>query len=169
MVKENMKYLILFLLCFGIAEASFDEKIQKKVVWGNTEAADSLSDIGFCMSLMFPYLYTKKDPKIVANIAIVQLSTQGLTSVAKKIAKRKRPNGENNESFFSGHTSGSFVSAALTCKLSNRNMCISAISVATLVGYLRMAANKHWFSDVVVGATVGFSAGYAIPSILIKF
>jgi membrane-associated phospholipid phosphatase len=35
--------------------------------------------------------------------------------------------------------------------------------VAAVTGYLRIAADKHWLSDVVVGAVVGAGVGFALP------
>jgi membrane-associated phospholipid phosphatase len=35
--------------------------------------------------------------------------------------------------------------------------------MAALTGYLRIAADKHYFTDVLVGAIVGSAIGVAVP------
>jgi membrane-associated phospholipid phosphatase len=36
-------------------------------------------------------------------------------------------------------------------------------AIAATTGYLRIAADKHWLTDVVVGALVGAGIGFALP------
>lgn len=36
---------------------------------------------------------------------------------------------------------------------------IIAYSAATLVGVSRLTGNKHWFTDILVGATLGYLSG----------
>ena len=36
-------------------------------------------------------------------------------------------------------------------------------ALATVTGYLRIAADKHYFSDVLVGAVVGSAIGIGVP------
>ncbi len=38
-----------------------------------------------------------------------------------------------------------------------------AIAIST--GYLRIAADKHYFTDVAVGAAVGTAVGFAVPAL----
>jgi membrane-associated phospholipid phosphatase len=77
-------------------------------------------------------------------------------------------------SAFSGHASQSFASAALTCS-HHMNLplygggpieglpCVTGFTLATLVASLRVASDRHYFTDVLVGAAVGTTAGFAIP------
>ena len=39
------------------------------------------------------------------------------------------------------------------------------VSLATVTGLLRIASDKHYATDVVVGALVGSAIGYAVPTI----
>jgi membrane-associated phospholipid phosphatase len=39
----------------------------------------------------------------------------------------------------------------------------TGFSLAAFVGYLRIAADKHYMSDVLVGAATGTAAGVLIP------
>lgn len=73
--------------------------------------------------------------------------------------------------FVSGHTSTAFTGAALVCahqrlrgqSAIGRVECIASLAIASVVGALRMVAEKHYFADVVGGAAVGFLAGFIIP------
>jgi membrane-associated phospholipid phosphatase len=80
---------------------------------------------------------------------------------------------DNNLSFFSGHTTLAFAlttSAATIASLRGyRNawvMWVVGIPLAITTGILRMAADKHWASDVLVGAAVGTAFGVLMPTLL---
>jgi membrane-associated phospholipid phosphatase len=84
-------------------------------------------------------------------------------------AFRPEPSG-NNLSFFSGHTSEAFALAAASGTISTmRGYRWAATTwsiggaLAATTAYLRIAADKHWFTDVVVGAIVGAGIGFAMP------
>lgn len=76
-------------------------------------------------------------------------------------------------SFFSGHATFSFTSAALICvhhtKLELLGAPYDAIScgvgyaVATTTAALRVAGDMHYATDVLTGALVGTLIGYGIP------
>jgi hypothetical protein len=80
-------------------------------------------------------------------------------------------------SFFSGHTSATFTNAGLTC-LHHQHLplwgggapdvwaCIWTLAVGTATGAFRLIADKHYLSDVVMGAVVGWTSGYILPSLL---
>jgi membrane-associated phospholipid phosphatase len=77
---------------------------------------------------------------------------------------------DNNLSFYSGHTSPSFalaVSAGTVASMRGyRGAWLvwgAGLSVATLSGYLRIAADKHYLSDVLTGAALGGALGVAVP------
>lgn len=82
-----------------------------------------------------------------------------------------------NASFISGHTSMAFVGAGLTC-VHHRYLplygggsgdgaaCAAVLGVATVTGVLRLVADRHYASDVVVGAILGFGVGYGLPWLL---
>ena len=120
--------------------------------------------------------------------------TLALQSLAKMIASRERPYGrtcggqlpESNrdcdsssryESFFSGHTAQSFAAAGLICS-HHLNLelygggwadvvpCAAGFSVASGVGLLRIMGDKHYLSDVMLGAAVGTLTGLGLPWLL---
>jgi membrane-associated phospholipid phosphatase len=79
---------------------------------------------------------------------------------------------DDNLSFFSGHTTLAFAvatSAGMVNTLRGYRLAPlvwgAGMSMAVSVGYLRIAADKHYFSDVMTGAVVGSIIGVGIPLI----
>ncbi len=80
-------------------------------------------------------------------------------------------------SFLSGHAMSSFVSAGLMCAHHGRlplwgggwadaSACAAMIVSATTAGVLRVTADKHYTSDVMLGSLLGFAIGYGMPMLL---
>jgi membrane-associated phospholipid phosphatase len=77
---------------------------------------------------------------------------------------------DDNLSFFSGHTTVAFAlatSSAMVATLRGYRLAPllwgSGLTMAATVGYLRIAADKHYFSDVATGALVGSIVGIGLP------
>ncbi|MBO8130475.1 MAG: phosphatase PAP2 family protein [Candidatus Marinimicrobia bacterium] len=87
------------------------------------------------------------------------LLTATITSILKEITNRQRPNKESFMSFPSGHTSGSFALAAVVNKLYGKKAGTAAYIMAAFVGTTRINDNKHYLSDVIVGAMLGTLIG----------
>ncbi|MCK9617294.1 MAG: phosphatase PAP2 family protein [Lentimicrobiaceae bacterium] len=82
----------------------------------------------------------------------------GITLTMKNITHVKRPDKSNSASLPSLHTSVAFANAQfMHCEYGERSLWYSsaAYADATAVAVLRMLNNKHWLSDVMVGAAVG--------------
>jgi len=89
---------------------------------------------------------------LMANVANF-LVTHGL----KRIIKKPRPYG-GNHAIPSGHTSFAFTNAALLYKEYEQTypwLAYSGYALATTSGTFRILNNKHWLSDVLVGAGLG--------------
>lgn len=78
--------------------------------------------------------------------------------------------GDNNLSFYSGHTMLGFVSAVSAGTIASLKGYRAApviwgtgLTFAAATGYLRIAADKHYFTDVVTGAVMGSLAGFLVP------
>ena len=91
---------------------------------------------------------------VVTSMAL----TATLTEVLKRGTGRERPN-DGARSFPSGHTSGSFVVAAILDELYGHKIGIPAYVVAGMVGLQRIHDNKHWLTDVIAGAALGTTIG----------
>lgn len=77
----------------------------------------------------------------------------------KHCINERRPDGSNAQSFPSGHTATAFAAAEwLRTEYHDRSPWIGVAGylAATATGVLRMFNNRHWISDVVSGAAVGF-------------
>ena len=86
------------------------------------------------------------------------LATFLVTYTLKYSIKKERPNGDNFESFPSGHTSIAFSGATFLNRKYGRGIGIPAYALATFVGYSRVYAEKHYWTDVIAGALVGIVA-----------
>jgi membrane-associated phospholipid phosphatase len=74
----------------------------------------------------------------------------------------KDANGKaTNSSFPSGHTTVAFAAATVfAMEYKNRPLIpILAYSAATLIGISRITENKHWATDVLTGAAIGYLTG----------
>lgn len=79
----------------------------------------------------------------------------------KKLTRQLRPDGSNYSSFPSGHTAQAFVAATFMHKEYGHLSpwySIGAYSIASSVGILRILNNRHFSSDVLVGAGLGILA-----------
>jgi membrane-associated phospholipid phosphatase len=77
---------------------------------------------------------------------------------------------DNNTSFYSGHTTRAFSLAVATGTVAWLRgyrwapwIWAAGLTVATSIGYLRIAADKHYFTDVLVGAAMGSAFGFGVP------
>lgn len=82
-----------------------------------------------------------------------------VTGGLKLSVKERRPDGSDNHSFPSGHTSISFAAAAGLEQRYGWTIGVPAHVVAALVGLGRIKADKHYLHDVVFGAAIGEVAG----------
>ena len=111
-----------------------------------------------------------------------------LTSGTKALAGRERPfvqecdgsppgdascsDPDRKQSFFSGHASMAAAGAGLSCSYAIKRKtwgdggaaritpCVLGVGAALTTGALRIVADKHWSSDVIVGLAVGATVGY---------
>jgi hypothetical protein len=77
---------------------------------------------------------------------------------------------DNNTSFYSGHTTRAFTLAVATGTVASLRgyrwapwIWAVGLTLATANGYFRIAADKHYFSDVLVGAVTGAAFGFSVP------
>ncbi len=92
-------------------------------------------------------------------IYLVSVSLAAATNgIIKGSTDVLRPDGSDYNSFPSNHTALAFVSATfLHMEYKDQSIWygIAGYSIATATGVLRMLNNKHWMSDVLVGAGIG--------------
>jgi len=132
--------------------------------------ADILGDGYFTIgSALAMYLIGgDKERKTALNIVESFLETGLVTGVIKIGFGRRRPDsgfdeftfepfGLKNDSFPSGHTAVAFSTA--TVLASSYDIGIITYPLAALVGFSRIYNEKHWLSDVFLGAVIGTLIG----------
>jgi len=92
-------------------------------------------------------------------IYLVSVSLAGVTTgIIKRSTDVLRPDGSDYLSFPSSHTALAFASATFLHE-EYKDLSIwygiAGYTIATASGVLRMLNNKHWMSDVLVGAGIG--------------
>ena len=109
---------------------------------------------GFQLAGMTPRTDYKNRTAILIKGQALNL---GLVYILKKSLKETRPDG-TAFSFPSGHTANVFAGATMLSIEYGQNhkwVPYAAYGVATTVGVMRMANNKHYISDVLFGAGLG--------------
>ncbi|HEX2871751.1 MAG TPA: phosphatase PAP2 family protein [Polyangiaceae bacterium] len=140
-------------------------------------------------------LAARGDRRAALNLELVGLeafSYAGLLSfVSTRISVRERPDTTeclrqhpdgagcefDTEAFWSGHTSIAAASAGLVCAshqymplwgspAADVSACALAATGALVTGVTRLAADRHYATDVIMGLGVGFGFGYGVPVLL---
>jgi membrane-associated phospholipid phosphatase len=84
------------------------------------------------------------------------------TQVLKFATQRERPDGSNKHSFPSGHSSDAFALATVVERHYGWKLGVPSYVLAGAIGYSRIMQDKHWLSDVVAGATLGYVVGHTV-------
>lgn len=87
-----------------------------------------------------------------------ELIMVAITYPLKQLSAVARPDTGQRNSFPSGHTAQAFAAATFMHKeYGKKNIWFSVLGygMATGVGLMRMANNRHWASDVIAGAGIG--------------
>ena len=108
--------------------------------------------------------------------AAFSYTAMAATVVALKHAVHEtRPDGSADNSFPSGHTAVAFTGAAILHKEYGTTrspwFSVAGFGMATATGILRARHNRHWASDIMVGAGVGILSadiGYLLADAVFK-
>lgn len=109
---------------------------------------------GFELAGMKPRTDWKNRTAILIKGQIINL---GLIYILKNTLKETRPDG-TSLSFPSGHTANAFAGATMLSIEYGQNykwVPYAAYGIASTVGVLRIANNRHYLSDVLFGAGLG--------------
>ena len=164
---------------FGVTDLDddvSDDAIDQAPVFGThaESASDTLRDIAIGSYVLSALVAPSDSFRSRAGGLLVGgttlLADRMLVDGLKSATDRERPNGSNNSSFPSGHTSLASVSANMAVgNLSYMDMPrwarlttnVGLYGTAAATGWARVEAGKHYPSDVL--------AGYAIGSFLARF
>jgi membrane-associated phospholipid phosphatase len=100
-------------------------------------------------------------PKELISVFLIGTGTYTLiTQGLKYTVNETRPDGTDH-SFPSGHTATAFFGARMLDRAYGKKypaIALGGYALATATGVLRMANNKHWATDVAMGAAVGIAS-----------
>jgi len=180
--------------CRWCSPPDFDRGARHWFLWKDVKLADSLSNYStyYISPLVGLTLLIASEGDTSASrliddvlpvaetVAIVQVATQ----FGKYAFARRRPYAyyattaldpgvDNDSSFWSGHSVFGFAltsAAGTVCHFrhywTEPYVWGAGITLSLATEYLRMAADKHWFSDVITGGLVGLGAGLVVPRLM---
>jgi membrane-associated phospholipid phosphatase len=160
--------------------------------WGTSGAADTLSSVfAFGLTpivtegLVTWDAYREGGWRRAAedNLVIVEAAITSVMLVlgVKYATARQRPyvrelpagtatGGDDNLSFPGGHTALAFSLATASGMVATLRgyrhapyVWAAGLALAAFTGYLRMAADKHYLTDVLTGAAIGSAVGWSVP------
>lgn len=108
--------------------------------------------------------YTLDDPKGRQQLLLSYGTTLGLTYIGKYATGKERPDGSNNLSFPSAHTSSAFSGASFMARRYGWDIGVPAFIAASFVGYSRVVAEKHDWWDVGAGAALAVGINHWLVS-----
>lgn len=131
---------------------------------GRLLAADSIQNAGDVLQFALPGLaagltLAHRDGQGALQLGKSLGVTWGVTYALKYTIDAKRPDGAD-QSFPSGHTSGSFSAAEFIRKRYGWEYGVPAYTAASFVAYSRVESREHYPRDVVVGAGIGILSSY---------
>ena len=135
---------------------------------GPAEASDHdwkvASDIGGASLVAFALGDTawRQDWAGGRQLAFSLAATGAATYGLKHAFPEERPNGRDNRSFPSGHTSIAFASAGYLHQRYGWQVGLPATLAAGFVGLARVEAHEHHWYDAVAGAALGEATAFII-------
>jgi hypothetical protein len=98
---------------------------------------------------------------IGGELVRAQILNGAVTQGLKYAVGRRRPDGARF-SFPSGHASATFATAAVLQRELGWRVGAAAYVLGSYVAVSRLSENKHFASDVAVGAAIGIASGHAV-------
>ena len=92
--------------------------------------------------------------------AASNIGTVALTYAFKYGVGRLRPDGSDYKSFPSGHSSVAFATATMYQMWYGWKAGVPAYAFAAITAFQRLDDNRHWLSDVIMGAAIGITVPY---------
>lgn len=146
---------ISFFLCLCILFFSFLQAQSRKAVDISTDILMfANSATGFVGSLI------AKDYTGTKQVVIGGVGSLAATYILKYSIRKERPDHSDHHSFPSTHTSMAFQGATFLQRRYGWKYGVPAYALSVYVGWGRIYAQKHDFSDVATGAAIGLLSSY---------
>jgi membrane-associated phospholipid phosphatase len=167
---DNVKPLLIGGAATGLG-AIFDDDVADWIADPDHGFGTSLEDgaapavVGAAVAVLFATGRAADGPRYRAmtyDWMHAFLINAGYTTLLKEVIHRERPNGEDNLAFPSGHASNAFTLAAVAERHYGWKAGVPAYTLASLVAVSRLRRNKHYLSDVLAGATLGYIVGRTV-------
>jgi len=173
--------------CRWCMAPGFDVTVRDAVVWSDPRSAATISDLlvaGVPAGVVFYDVVAVGGTRAaLPDLLIIgeAVALSGVVTQATKfVTARTRPYAlygtlpsegvDDHLSFYSGHTAIAFSAVAAGGMLAKLRgdpawpwVYGIGFTAAAATGYFRMASDKHWLSDVLVGAATGTVVGLAVP------
>lgn len=158
-VLIGFPFVVDALATAGIGEGSWDLALQMGLI--SVEA--------YVISLVFW--------RVTSLLARRERPLTALCEAGDTSAHCEDPNLRATESFFSNQATNAFTGAGLTClhhtamplwndEAADATACVSALTIAAMVGLLRVMSDFEYLTDVLAGAVVGLASGWLLPYLL---
>ncbi len=147
------KTVLIFVLFFGLSNA----KAQNKTI---TTSGDILQIAIPAVAFGSTFIWNEDNTKPTWQFIKAYGSGLILEQALKHIVLKPRPDGSDNYSFPSGHTTSAFSGAAFIQRRYGWKYGIPSYVLASYVGYTRIQAKKHDGWDVLGGAVIGIGTSY---------
>jgi membrane-associated phospholipid phosphatase len=172
----------------------FDDHVRDELRWSRPDAAHRLSDgVGFGLAPLSAFGLTALaawhdgraaewpvDAFVVLEAAVLSADLSQLVKFQTARARpymrdglALEPSADSNLSFYSGHTSFAFSLAVASGTVASLRgyraapaIWAAGLAAAAATGWLRIAADKHYATDVLTGAAVGAAVGFVVPYFL---
>ena len=174
-----------------------DRWARRELRWSDKKTADTASNVlvvalpaGLALTLGLSARPDGARGREVAEDLLVLTEAASaavlLSQAAKFATARLRPepwsrsgggdtNAGNRMSFWAGHSAFAFSLAASATQVARLRgltgwkwLAVASFAGAAATGWLRIAGDRHWLTDVVVGAGVGTAVGLAVPPLVLR-
>jgi len=126
--------------------------------WKVASDVGAISLVGLALGVTAEQRDWSGGKQLAFSLGATEAETYGL----KHAFPETRPNGRNNRSFPSGHTSIAFASAGYLHQRYGWQVGLPATVAAGLVGLARVEAHEHHWYDAVAGAALGEATAFVI-------
>jgi hypothetical protein len=174
-----------------------DRWARRELRWSDRKMADTVSGVltvalpaGLALTLaLSPRPEGARGREVAEDLLMLTETASAavlLSQAAKLTTARLRPepwsrsgggdtSAGNRMSFWAGHSAFAFSLAAGATQVARmrglrgwRWLAVASFAGAAASGWLRIAADRHWLTDVVVGAGVGTAVGLAVPPLVLR-